>query len=160
MAGLTATRGGKGLDRDSLISIEPLHVEQIRQELGEVAPDLRAKFDREIRGTLREVAGEAAGRIGGSGRSAGAYRVKRRGAGWTLANRERGAVITEFAGSVNPGGKTPRGATLIRTLSARYGAPGRIAWAAWDAKAAAVDAKLREIVATTEAELDRRLGRV
>lgn len=85
--------------------------------------------------------------------TAAGYRVRGRQGLYSIKNRTRGAAILEFAGKVNPQGNTPQGASLIRTLEQRYGPPGRIAWAAWDAQKDQVTAELVAIVAEAEREI-------
>ena len=75
-----------------------------------------------------------------------------------LRNPARGAAITEFAGKKNPGGRTPRGASLIRTLEERYGKPGRILWQAFDEAAPAMLANVARLVAAAEAEVNAQMN--
>lgn len=150
-----ATRYGSGIE------INAEHLDDIRHGLAEYAPTVKTALDREITSALKEVGAEAGGVLHpGPGGGAGKYNVRRRKGGILLENRDRGAAISEFAGSVNPQGSTPRGKTLIETLNAAYGRPGRIAWAAWDRRKEQTDARIAGAIATAERVLDTHLGRL
>lgn len=152
---ITTGRSGSGL------TIDVDHLEDVRQGLNEFDPQVRLALDRTIRRSLQSVAAEAAGTLhDGPGGGRRQYRVERRKGGYRLINRDRGATISEFAGSRNPQGLTPRGRTLIATLDAAYGKPGRIAWAAWDRRREQVDREIVAALAVAERELDARLGRL
>ena len=106
------------------------------------APELRLKLMANLRATATGViahAGEdvrhyatthAKGKYAED--AAAGYKVQQIGGLLRLRNSTRGAAIIEFAGKKNPGGETPRGATLINTLNRRYGRPGRVLWHAFD----------------------------
>lgn len=133
-----------------------LDLGDLPQALAEVDPKLRRDLDKHLKARLRLVARAAAGKVQSrSGETAGAYRVATRRNLYQIKNRTVGAALLEFAGKVNPQGNSPQGASLIRTLNERYGAPGRIAWATWDAQRADVTRDLRTIVADAERELEQ-----
>lgn len=151
-----------GLDTSSAhVSINVAHLEQTLYLLGTIDPQLRTALDREIKHAMSEIAAVASSRIAGhgSGASARGYRVERRRGGFRVRNVERGAAIAEFAGSVNPDGRTPRGQTLIRTLSATWGKPGRLAWAAFDETKDSVFANINAAIEAVEAQVNARMGR-
>jgi hypothetical protein len=138
-----------------------LELGDLPQALAEVDPKLRRDFEKHLRTRLRVVAGAAGAKVSSrattsrGGGTADAYRVATRRNLFQIKNRTVGAALLEFAGKVNPQGKTPQGAALIRTLQERYGPPGRIAWATWDAQRGDVVRDLRVIVADAERELEQ-----
>jgi hypothetical protein len=92
--------------------------------------------------------------------AAGKYRVRVTGNLIQLRNDTRGGSIIEFAGRKNPGGLTPRGATLIASLNERYGSTGRLLWHDFDIKEPEVMANIGRIVNDAEDEVNMQLGRV
>ena len=66
------------------------------------------------------------------------------------------AAIFEFAGSVQ-GGQTPQAQGLIRSLTERYGQPGRFLWSAWDELGAGVLQNIEEAVHRAERELQANM---
>lgn len=150
------------MEGGGIIQLDVDRVNETRAALGEFEPLARAALDREIRAAINEIRAVASARLSGRGTntSARGYRVERRRTGYRLRNVERGAMIVEFAGRVNPDGLTPRGRTLIQTLNATYGRPGRIAWAAWDARKEVTMGRITAAVATAERAVDRYMGRV
>ena len=130
----------------------------VQAGLAQAGPALRRELDKQLKGEVRKVADAAAARIHRrSGDSAGAYEVTVRKGRYQVRNRERGAIISEFAGRVNPGGLTRRGATLIKTLDASYGPTGRLAWAAWDMLQGQVLGGIAAAVREAETRLERTL---
>ena len=126
-------------------------LEGLMNRLEQIDPTLRRQLDREIKDVASGIAASAAGRLHpGPNNSAGSYVVSRRRNKVSVVNRSRGAMISEFAGRVNPEGLTPQGRTLIQTLNAAYGRPGRLVWQAWDEQADAVMAQVTALVHKVE----------
>lgn len=122
--------------------------------LERLSPEVRKAFEAELRSVVRSVGAAAGARLHpGANDSRSSYAVRARRGAFKVHNPKRGAVISEFAGRANPGGLTPRGATLIRTLNAAYGPPGRLVWQAWDERRDEVTGKVEGIVAAAEARL-------
>lgn len=67
--------------------------------------------------------------------------------------------ILELAGRGSRG-KTPQGQSLIKTLDARYGAPGRFMWDAYDFLQPEIHAEFAAAASEVEAELQRAFGKV
>lgn len=133
--------------------------------LQEFAPDLARKLNDEMRDVMRGVA-EAPeskfpigpGRWDGHGKSGFKVVKSRAKIGYTAVNAMKSAVITEFAGRVNPGGITPRGAKLISTLNERYGNAGRFLWSTWDDQADDALQRIESRARELEAEYNARLA--
>jgi hypothetical protein len=66
------------------------------------------------------------------------------------------ASIFEFVGSRTMG-DTPQAKGLIKSLTTRYGQPGRFLWAAWDEVGDTALEQIRVAVKTAESELQARL---
>ena len=67
------------------------------------------------------------------------------------------AALGEFAGATTPGGFSSQGAALIRNLDARFGEPGRIGWAAFDARRDDMEAEMLAAVARAEGRIQREM---
>jgi len=135
----------------ALFEAEVVGWREANRVLNDLDRSVRTEVYGGLEGTLKAAASEAAGRINRvSGASARGYRVSRSGRGVAIRNSARGAVISEFAGALHPQGVTPRGRTLISTLNARYGEPGRLAWAAVDRRRAQIDAQVQATVEAIE----------
>lgn len=134
--------------------------------LKEFAPDLVKELNDEIRAAMKEVAATASMRFPtgpgrwGDGHGKDGFRVKKSKAkiGYSAINSVKSAVITEFAGKVNPGGLKPRGASLIRTLNAEYGSPGRFLWSTWDDLADYEIMRIKDRAKELEATYTQRLA--
>lgn len=128
--------------------------------LKEFAPDLYRELNAEMREVMREVSDGAVVRFPvKSGAGLSGFRVKKSRAsiGYTAINDAKSAVITEFAGKVNPGGVKPRGARLIASLNASYGGPGRFLWQSWEERRDAALERIKARAAELEAEYNARL---
>ena len=116
-----------------------------------VGPELRRRLDRDVGEAVARVARAAAARVDSrTGRTAAGYRVSRRRGVWRVVNRELGATILEFA-------QTPRcrrGETLIRTLDAKYGPPGRILWHSWERLGPSVAEDVQRIIRDAEMRIE------
>ncbi len=153
---MAVTQYGVGIEIDSFARIE-----RTRRLLRQLAPECLAAVDAKLKQAGGEVTGEANSRIAtlaethgtASPRSAGSYRTQVNAKGIRITTRARGAAIIEFAGKLNPTGKTERGRSLIATLNDRYGEPGRIIWAAWDERSEGTMAAIQEIVIEAEKAL-------
>ena len=134
-------------------------LEETLAALERLEPTLRRHTEKDLRHVVSSVAAGAAGRVHSrSGDTAAGYRVRSRRGMLQIHNRSVGAAILEFAGRVSPQGKTPQGRSLIETLNAQYGSPGRILWAEWDAQQARVLSEVEAAVARAEAEIQARIG--
>jgi len=132
------------------------NLDDVLAGLEEFDPKLRRLLERDIRNAMRGVARGAASKVHSrTNETADNYRIRMRRGVTTLINSTRGAAILEFAGKVHPQGLTPRGRSLIQTLNASYGSPGRIAWATWDAQAPAIEATVYRLVDDAEQALNR-----
>jgi hypothetical protein len=134
--------------------VEIYGLEGLLARLERVDPELSAGLQANIDAAAGEIADEARARIHyRTGRSFRGYYVQKRLGMVRVRNATAGGVISEFAGRVNPGGLTARGHTLIGTLNAAYGPPGRLVWAAWDERRARVVGRVEGLVEAAEASL-------
>jgi hypothetical protein len=141
--------------------------------LRRIEPDAARQLDRELTGFAAVIAAEATAtgaRVPSNmpkalDRRAGLpeYMVaksrRKLGAtfGFGVVGMNYNAALAEFAGVTTPGGFTPQGAALIRNLDARFGEPGRIGWAAFDRRQAAMEAEIFAAVARAEGRTQREL---
>lgn len=153
------------------IEIDIDGIARVRRALRELEPEALRRLDRELYRAARVVADEAGRTMAARARThsgesppaARSYRVQYRrsqtGAvrGLRITTKSRGASIIEFAG--RSGAYTPRGRTLVRTLTQRYGRPGRVLWAAWDAHDLEVEARIRDAVAEAERRIQQFVER-
>lgn len=126
--------------------------DSIKESMGEVATRARAKYPKGSYGvqiTKRKILGTVYARGG------------RRGKRWGDSSTSPGvrAAIFEFAGSAGPG-KTPQARGMIKSLTERYGQPGRFLWAAWDELGKGVLASIKYDVEKAERELQATLDRI
>ena len=147
------------------VQVDYTRLARIREALEAFPPKVRLSVNRDLRQAGTAVTSEAAGRVRalatrGTGETARSYRTQVRARGIRIVSKARGGSILEFAGKVNPAGKTVQGASLIRTLNERYGPPGRILWAAWDKRAVEVNARITATVEAAERMLQSSLGKV
>lgn len=134
--------------------VEIYGLDSLLARLHRLSPQLDAELVEQINAVAGEIADEARARIHyRTGRAFRGYQVQRKANLVKVRNATAGGQISEFAGSANPGGLTPRGATLIRTLNAAYGKPGRLVWSAWDERKDDQTAKLAALVEAAEARL-------
>lgn len=125
-------------------------------------PALSKGLDRDIRAAVNDVRGKARSlapsRTGALRRGIVTRKgpARKRGAvAWQVRSGTRQGGILEFAQV----GHTPRGRSLVATLTARYGSPGRFVWQAWDDQKSAVYSRIRATVLATEDLINSRLGR-
>lgn len=125
-------------------------------------PALSKGLDRDIRGAVNDVRGKARSlapsRTGALRRGIVTRKgsARKRGAvAWQVRSGTRQGGILEFAQV----GHTPRGRSLVATLAARYGSPGRFVWQAWDDTKSGVYSRIRATVLATEDLINARLGR-
>lgn len=131
-------------------------------------PTLYKELNREIKSSLQTVKDRAKGKYPGGNWN---VRVNNKnllgtvvatsagGGGWTRwgdAPPGVKAAIFEFAGS-STAGETPQSAGLIKSLTARYGTPGRFLWAAWDEVGKSVLSEIEGSVHRAERDLQGRL---
>jgi len=147
---------GESIRRGGVLGAEiEIHgLDGLLARLERVSPEVRKAFEAELGSVARSIGAAAGARLHpGPNDSRGSYAIRKRAGAVKVYNPKRGAVISEFAGRANPGGLTPRGATLIRTLNAAYGPPGRLVWQAWDERRDEVTGAVEGIVAAAEARL-------
>jgi len=139
-----------------------------------LAPDVLRETYRELEGTAIDLASKAQA-LGGTFIEPGAYIVKRGGGSrgkigdtrlkekaafgyrTVVSKGSRRAAIFEFAGTKNPRGKTPQGARMIEMINRRYGLPGRIIWAAYDANKDAYMARAKAAIGRAETVCRERI---
>jgi hypothetical protein len=152
------------------IDIDVEGVEQLRRSLDRLEPEARRELDRELRRAARDVAREAGETVRARAvtrsrnprRTADGYVVRvregrrRRTGGLRGVGTTVGASMLEWAG--REGTRSERGRTLKATLDARYGAPGRVLWKAWDRRREQTEAAIREAVARAERRLSAIVG--
>jgi hypothetical protein len=81
-------------------------------------------------------------------------RATRSDTGWRIMSLTPHGAIFELAAE----GHSKQGRSLVSTLTARYGAPGRFVWDAWDAQASATYRAIAQGVRDAEAQIQARLG--
>lgn len=129
-------------------------LEEMREDLEKLTVSAVGSAMREIHaGAVMRAPGSLAGDIQletlePENGEAFAYRIKATSAP---------AAILEFAGSASRG-LTPQGMSLIETLDARYGTPGRFIWASWDASSRAVESAVEAAVKDTGANAQAKLN--
>jgi len=140
------------------VQVDTVSLRRTLEELRELAPDLRKDLIGELKVIAGEIRDTAAGRVHRvSGDTAKSYKVQlspRRGL--RVVGSTAGAAISEFAAVPH----CAQGATLIRTLNAAYGKPGRLLWAAADERKQELDRRVAESVRHTEEALNVRMNRV
>lgn len=119
------------------------------------------QFNRALRGAVNQVRDQA--RAAAPTRSGAMRRgfVVRKGrqsvrhTGWRVESRTAQGAILELAAE----GHTAQGRSLVDSLTARYGQPGRFLWQAWDDQAPAVYGAMAAAVRAAEADINTRLGK-
>lgn len=159
-------------------AVEVVGLAETRGLLARFEPDLLRRLNREVTAEAKALQQSAQANISGTGMAGDAYRIKRstrpmgfsvsviarkgtvgRGERWSSSPGVLAAVL-EFAEGVRdarPENLT-RTTNMLATLRARYGAPGRFLWDAWDGMKEASQAQLRATVAEIEAEYSARLA--
>ena len=150
------------------IEVDQASLKLTQDYLRKFAPDLLGQLRRQLSAEGRVVTRAAGARLRGLQQTHGTnygkpddaaqrYSVRTTKALIQLRNPARGAAIVEFAGKANPGGLTPRGASLIATLNERYGAPGRVLYQAFDEARPAMMENVERLVRATEANYSERM---
>ena len=153
------------------IVVDQLALREVQAELRLFAPELLRKLRTELKAEAMSVAKSAGAYLRErsqtdwfkSDYAADHYTVRQRSGLLQLYNVTRGASILEYAGHVSPGGKTERGATLIRTLNQRYGSiasgpkQGRILWASWHEAEPIILENVARLVEQAEAGMNAKL---
>jgi len=145
------------IDRSGILGYEVVvdGLDVVRNALETTSPKVRRKLDAQMKETVATVAGAAARQVDSrTGTTAAGYKVSRREDRYKIQNRTRGAAILEFAAIPH----CPQGASLVGTLSEKYGQPGRILWDSWDAMAPFVVDRITQLVEDARLELDQALG--
>lgn len=137
-------------------------IRSAQDTLKAIDPALSLGLDRDIRAAVNDVRGKARSlapsRTGALRRGIVTRKgsARKRGAvAWQVRSGTRQGGILEFAQV----GHTPRGRSLVATLTARYGSPGRVVWQAWDDRKSGVYSRIRATVLATEDLINARLGR-
>lgn len=151
---------------------------QTRALLKRLEPDLLKRLDQQLNAVARDLRSGAQSRFAQTGADGDAYVVRSRNrvSGFSKSVAARGgsvgagekwstepgvlAAIFEFANGVRNAQpqNVARTQSLIATLNARYGSPGRFLWSAWDAKSSTYMADVEAAIAAVEAEYSARLG--
>jgi hypothetical protein len=157
------------------LSVDVADIPQTRALLARFEPDLLKRLDSELTAIAVNLKRRAQSYIAVTGVTGTAYRVltrTRQGRFSKSVTTARGharhwgdapgqlAAIFEFANGVRDAEpqNVQRTRSLIDTLNARYGKPGRFLWAAWDDRAAADMAAVDATVKAVEAEYSARLS--
>ena len=152
---------------------------QTRDLLRRFEPDLLKRLDSRLNAVARDLRGGAQASFERTGASGSAYSIRTR----TRAGGSSKAVTTA-PGSVGRGERwsskpgvlasvfelaaavrdsrpqnVQRTRSLIATLNARYGAPGRFLWDAWDDRKEKAMASIKAEIEAVEAEYTARLRR-
>jgi len=159
-------------------AVDVANLTETRALLARFEPDLLKRLDRRLSAVARELKAGAQARFSATGADGSAYRVTsraRRGGFSKGVTTERGSVGPRQKWSSEPGvlatifelangvrdakpENIARTRSLIDTLNARYGPPGRFLWREWDASGdrymEQVDAEIKAV----EAEYSARLG--
>lgn len=133
-----------------------------QEALKAIDPLLSKAMDRELRGAVNQVRSKARSlapaRTGDLRRGIVTRKgsARRRGqVDWQVRSTTRQGAILELAAA----GHTKRGRSLVATLNARYGSPGRFVWEAWDQTKSGVYGRIAATVRQTEDLINTRLGR-
>jgi hypothetical protein len=143
------------------LRVEARNLQQTNDLLKAIDPVLLRTMDKHIRTSMNVVRDRArvlAPSVTG-GLRAGIGTRKGRKAGkvaWQVRSQSRQGAILEFAAE----SKTTQGASLVTTLTARYGAPGRFVWEAWDQKKDTVLTGVEQAVAEGEAVVNTELAKL
>lgn len=122
---------------------------------------LLLQFNRQLRAAANSVRGAARGLAPRRTGALASGIVVRKGrstatsTGWRIQSTTRQGAILEFAAQ----GRSNQGRSLVATLTARYGSPGRVVWRAWDAQAARAYTAIAAAVRAAEAQINADLGR-
>ncbi|MDI9598687.1 MAG: hypothetical protein QM323_04200 [Acidobacteriota bacterium] len=158
-------------------AIDVSGIPETRTLLKRFEPDLLKRLDTRLNAVARELRSGAQAYFERTGASGGAYRVSTRNriGGFSKAVATvRGSVSRGDKWSTQPGvlaaifefmaaprdaqpQNVPRVRSLIATLNARYGTPGRFLWQTWDDHGQSYLAEIDAEVRAVEAEYTARL---
>ena len=158
-------------------AVEVSGLTETRALLKQFEPDLLKRLDLRLTVVARDLKSGAQSNLEKTGVSGSAYtiRTRNRVSGFSksvkadfgsVAPREKWssdpsvlAAIFEFANGVRDARpqNVQRTKSLIATLNARYGEPGRFLWAAWDERKVAALASVDAEIKAVEAEYTERL---
>ena len=158
-------------------AVDVVGVAETRDLLARFEPDLLKRLDRRLNAVARNLRSGAQANFERTGASGNAYRIrtrKRAGGFSKSVMAEGGSVPAGVKWSTEPGvlaaifelAAAPRDArpqnvertrSLIVTLNARYGTPGRFLWEAWDDDGDGYLAQVGAEIKAVEAEYTRRL---
>lgn len=152
-------------------------VTETRALLRRFEPDLLKRLESQLNAVARDLRNEAQVNFSATGVGAAAYRIRTRSRAGGFSKS-----VTTVGGSVARGQKwssepgvlanifefmaaprdaqpqnVPRVRSLIATLNARYGAPGRFLWEAWDDGSDGYLAEIDAAIRSVEAEYSARL---
>jgi len=150
---------------------------ETRALLKQFEPDLLKRLNTRLTVVASDLKKGAQANFGKTGVSGAAYRIKTRArpAGFSKSVlAEGGSVAPRAKWSTQPGAlaaifelangvrdarpqNVQRTKSMIATLNARYGSPGRFLWAAWDARKVAALASIDAEIKAVEAEYTARL---
>lgn len=148
----------EGLD----IQIDGASFRKTMHTLDLFAPELRKDLVKELRGIASSLKSGAAGRfpVGRTGQGQGGFkssvRVRGDDVSGSVFNMTRQGQILEFVGSASSG-STTQGQSLIRSLTAKYGPPGRFMWEEYDSRN--VPNEVDAVIANAERKLQGDLNR-
>ena len=151
-----------------------------RNLLREFEPDLLKRLDQRLNAVARRIRRLAQAGFEQTGAGGVAYRIRtrtRRGAFVKSIAAVRGSVargqkwssepgtlaaIFEFANAVRDAKpqNVARTRNMIATLNARYGAPGRFLWQAWEQEGDRAEGEVQDAVREAEREYTRRMEAV
>lgn len=121
--------------------------------------NLSERMVRDLRRPAMAIAANARGRypvVSGASRRGIRVKLERQSRSpfqLKIQQKARGGSIIEFAATP----RTDQGRSLVATLDARYGAPGRIMWAAWDAKKTQFEDDIKAAVLRVDREIQAAL---
>lgn len=123
------------------------------EEMMEALGNADEKAEKEIKRRLRRIGLAIRDKAEGSvhrrsGRSGRWYSTRTKQAGTRVAVHAASAVPAIFEFAAVP--HCRQGASLIATLNAQYGSPGRILWKAFDAERGSIEREAQEIVEDAE----------
>lgn len=161
-------------------AIDVTGIPQARSLLRRFDPDLLKRLDSRLNAVARDLRAGAQTKFSSTGVTADAYRIRTRsrvdgfsksvttkggsvaaGRKWSSEPGVLAAIFELMAGPRDAQPQNvPRVRSLIATLNARYGAPGRFLWEEWDESGDRYLAEVRSAVAATEAEYSAKLRAV
>jgi hypothetical protein len=143
------------------VKVEARNLQQTNDLLKAIDPVLMRTMDKQIRtsmDTVRNTARSLAPSVTGT-LVKGIVTKKGRKAGkvaWQVRSNSRQGAILEFAKSSS----TTQGASLVTTLTARYGSTGRFVWEGWDREKVAALEGIRRAVDEGEQIVNSELAKL